>query len=215
MTGCCRARPCEQVFRPRIARRALERYRRRGPDELELGMMQAALDTGIDGARVLEIGGGLGTIGSELLAAGAAESEVVELVAAWEPYALELARERGLEGQTRFRVVDILDRPGEVEPADLVVLNRVVCCTPDGVALTAEAASHARRALVLSFPRDVLWVRAAMRGLNAGMWLLRRSYRAFVHPPAALLAAAEAKGLRMAADGRRGLVWQYAALTRP
>ncbi|HZN21739.1 MAG TPA: hypothetical protein VFB57_04185, partial [Gaiellaceae bacterium] len=70
-------------------------------------------------------------------------------------------------------------------------------------------------ALVLSFPRDVLWVRAAMRGLNAGMWLLRRSYRAFVHPPAALLAAAEAKGLRMAADGRRGLVWQYAALTRP
>jgi len=203
------------VFRPRIARRALERYRRRGPDELELGMMQAALDTGIDGARVLEIGGGLGTIGSELLAAGAAESEVVELVAAWEPYALELARERGLEGQTRFRVVDILDRPGEVEPADLVVLNRVVCCTPDGVALTAEAASHARRALVLSFPRDVFWVRAAMRGLNAGMWLLRRSYRAFVHPPAALLAAAEAKGLRPAADGRRGVVWQYAALTRP
>ena len=178
-------------------------------------MMQAALDTGIDGARVLEIGGGLGTIGSELLAAGAAESEVVELVAAWEPYALELARERGLEGQTRFRVVDILDRPGEVEPADLVVLNRVVCCTPDGVALTAEAASHARRALVLSFPRDVFWVRAAMRGLNAGMWLLRRSYRAFVHPPAALLAAAEAKGLRPAADGRRGVVWQYAALTRP
>ncbi|HZN21397.1 MAG TPA: class I SAM-dependent methyltransferase [Gaiellaceae bacterium] len=203
------------MFRPRIARRALERYRRRGPDELELGMMQAALDTGIDGARVLEIGGGLGTIGSELLAAGAAESEVVELVAAWEPYALELARERGLEGQTRFRVVDILDRPGEVEPADLVVLNRVVCCTPDGVALTAEAASHARRALVLSFPRDVFWVRAAMRGLNAGMWLLRRSYRAFVHPPAALLAAAEAKGLRPAADGRRGVVWQYAALTRP
>jgi len=114
MTGCCRAGPCEQVFRPRIARRTLARYRRRGLDELELTMLESAVGTGVDGARVLEIGGGLGTIGNELLAAGAAESEVVELVAAWEPYALELARERGLGRQTRFRVVDILDRPDEV-----------------------------------------------------------------------------------------------------
>ena len=215
MTGCCRAGPCEQVFRPRIARRTLARYRRRGLDELELQLLQSAREAGVDGTRVLEIGGGLGTIGSELLAAGAAESEVVELVAAWEPYALELARERGLEGRTTFRVVDILDRPDEVGPADIVILNRVVCCTPDGVALTGEAASHARRALVLSFPRDVLWVRAVLRGLNAGMWLLRRSYRAFVHPPAALLAAAESEGLRPAGDGRSGLLWQYASLTRP
>jgi magnesium-protoporphyrin O-methyltransferase len=197
-----------------MARRTLARYRKRGLDELELEMLERAVDAGVDGARVLEIGGGLGTIGSELLAAGAAESEVVELVAAWEPYALELARERGLEDQTSFRVVDILERPDDVDPADIVILSRVVCCTPDGIALTGEAARHTRRALVLSFPRDVFWVRAAMRGLNAGMWLLRRSYRAFVHPPAALFAAAESAGLRPAADGRRGLVWQYASLTR-
>ena len=177
-------------------------------------MLESAVDVGVDGARVLEIGGGLGTIGSELLAAGAAESEVVELVPAWEPYALELARERGFQEHTSFRVVDILERPDEVGPADVVILNRVVCCTPDGIALTGEAASHARRTLVLSFPRDVLWVRALIRGLNAGMWMLRRSYRAFVHPPAALLAAAESAGLRPATGGRRGLVWQYAALTR-
>ncbi len=215
MTGCCRAGPCEQVFRPRIARRTLARYRRRGLDELELRMLESAVGVGVDGARVLEIGGGLGTIGSELVAAGAAACEVVELVPAWEPYALELAREHGFEEQTSFRVVDILDRPDEVAPADIVILNRVVCCTPDGIALTGEAASHARRTLVLSFPRDVLWVRALIRGLNAGMWMLRRSYRAFVHPPAALLGAAGAAGLVPATGGRRGFVWQYAALTRP
>ena len=215
MTGCCRAGPCEQVFRPRVARRTLARHRRRGLDELELQLLESAREAGVEGARVLEIGGGLGTIGGELLAAGAAESEVVELVHAWEPYALELARERGVEGRTNFRVVDILDRPGDVDPADIVILNRVVCCTPDGIELTGEAARHARRALVLSFPRDVLWVRVLIRGLNTGMWMLRRSYRAFVHPPAALLAAAESAGLRPAANGRRGLVWQYASLTRP
>lgn len=196
-----------------MARRTLARFRRKGLDELELEMLEAAVDAGVDGARVLEIGGGLGTIGSELLAEGAAESEVVELVPAWEPYALELARERGLEERTSFTVADILDRPDAVAPADIVILSRVVCCTPDGIALTGEAAGHARRALVLSFPRDVFWVRALIRSLNAGMWLLRRSYRAFVHPPAALLAAAESEGLRQAAGGG-GLVWRYASLIR-
>jgi magnesium-protoporphyrin O-methyltransferase len=191
----------------------LARYRRKGLDDLELEMLESAVDAGLEGARVLEIGGGIGTIGTELLAAGAAESEVVELVPAWGPYARELARERGLEERTSFRVVDILDHPDDVAPADIVIMNRVVCCSPDGVALTGEAAGHARRALVLSFPRDAFWVCAAIRFLNASMWLLRRSFRAFVHPPAALVAAAESEGLRQAAGGR-GLVWQYAALTR-
>jgi magnesium-protoporphyrin O-methyltransferase len=176
-------------------------------------MIDAVSSAGIEGARVLEIGGGLGTIGAELLDAGARESEIVELVDAWRPYALELARARGLDERTTFTVADILDRPETVAGADVVVLNRVVCCSPDGVALTGEAARHAGRALALSFPRDVFWVRSLLRALNAGMWTLRRSYRAFVHPPAALLAAAEAEGLRRSAGGH-GLVWEFAALTR-
>lgn len=197
-----------------MARRALERYRAKGLDDLEREMVAAVPPADVEGGRVLEIGGGVGTIASELLAAGAAEGEVVELVAAWEPYALELARERGFEGRTSFSVVDILDRPEAVAPADVVVLNRVVCCSPDGVALTGEAARHARRALVLSFPRDVFWVRPVLWALNAGMWLLRRSYRSFVHAPGALAAAAESEGLRRS-EGGRGLVWEFAAFTRP
>jgi magnesium-protoporphyrin O-methyltransferase len=214
MTGCCRAGPCEQVFRPRIARRALARHRRKGLDDLELEMVGAAVDAGLDGARVLELGGGLGVIGSELLAAGAAENEIAELVAAWEPYALELARERGLADRTTFTVVDILDRPEAVSSADVVVLHRVVCCSSDGVELTAEAARHTRRVLVLSFPRDTVWTRAWVGVLNAAMWGLTRTYRAFVHPPAALAAAAESNGLRRSAGGR-GLVWEHAAFVRP
>ena len=81
----------------------------------------------MDGARVLEIGGGIGRIQAELLATGAADQgEVVELVGAYEPYARELARDIGSEARTSFRIVDILDEPDAVEPADIVVLNRVV-----------------------------------------------------------------------------------------
>jgi hypothetical protein len=201
------------MFKPRFARRSLERYRKKGLDGLEQQMVASAVGSGVAGARVVEIGGGIGCIQAELLEAGAEQGEVVELVPAYEPFASELAREKGLEGRTAFRVVDILERPDAVAPADIVVLNRVVCCSPDGVALTAAAGRLARRALVLSFPRDVLWIRVAVWMLNGGLWLTRNPFRVFVHRPAALLAAAEAEGVHID-GGDRGAFWQWAALRR-
>ena len=183
------------MFKPRLARKSLERHRRKGLDDLERRMVAVASAGGLEGARVLEIGGGIGTLQSELLRAGAAEGEIVELVSAWEPYARELARERGIEDRTSFRVVDILESPESVEEADLVLLNRVVCCSPDGIALSGRAARLARRALVLSFPRDVLWVRVGLRLVNVGMRVMGRSFRVFLHPPSELVSSAEEAGL--------------------
>lgn len=202
------------MFKPRFARRSLERYRAKGLDKLERRMVASALESGVAGARVVEIGGGIGCIQAELLHAGAREGEIVELVPAYQPYADELAREQGLAERTSFRVVDVLEQPDAVEPADIVVLNRVVCCSPDGVALTAAAGRLARRTLVLSFPRDVFWARAGIRMLNAGFWLTRNPFRVFVHRPAALFSAAETAGV-YAGDGGRGAFWQWAALRRP
>ncbi len=176
-------------------------------------MVEAASAGGLDDARVLEIGGGIGTLQAELLARGAARGEVVELVSAYEPYARELARERGFEDRTSFRIADLLDDPEAVDSADVVLMNRVVCCSPDGVALAGEAAKLTRRTLVLSFPRDVVWVRAGLRLVNFGLRLLGRSFRTFVHSPAALVAAAEAEGLRPLENGH-GFVWQFAAFRR-
>ncbi len=214
MTSCCRSGPCEQMFRPRVARRSLERSRKKGLDELELQMVAAASEAGLEDARVLEIGGGIGTLQAELLERGAEEGEVVELVPAWEPYARELARERGIEERTSFRIADVLEQPESVEPADIVVMNRVVCCSPDGVALAAQAARLARRSLVLSFPRDVIWMRVGLRLMNAGLWIARRRFRAFVHPPADLVRAAESAGMSRAVSGQ-GALWAFVALRRP
>jgi SAM-dependent methyltransferase len=211
--NCCRSGACEEMFTPRQARRSLENLRRKGLGGLERGMVAAAAGQGLEGARVLEIGGGIGALQAELLDRGAERGEVVEIVGSYEPYARELARERGLEERTSFRVADVLEEPDAVAPADVVLMNRVVCCTPDGIALTARAAALARRSLVLSFPRDVVWARAAVGVLNAGLALFGRSFRVFVHRRAALVAAAEAEGLRLAGGGRGG-PWEYAAFER-
>jgi hypothetical protein len=201
------------MFSPRVARRSLARYRSKGLDEIERRIVASAKETGIRGARVLEIGGGIGVIQAELLDGGAATGEIVELVGAYEPYARELASEKGIADRVTFRVADLMERSDDVEPADVVILNRVVCCSPDGIELTGIAGRLARRALVLSYPRDVMWVRLGVGLINVGQRLFRRSFRAFVHSPAKLRAAVEEQGLR-ATDLGRTTFWEYTTLER-
>jgi len=211
--SCCRAGPCEEMFKPKVAQRSLHRYRKKGLDEIERGMVSSVSADELDGARILEIGGGIGTIQAELLEAGAERGEIVELVSAYGPYAQELAREKGLEGRTSFRVADLLEQPDAVAPADVVVLNRVVCCSAEGVTLTGVAAHLAERVLVISVPRDRFWVRPVIRLMNGALWLMRRSFRVFMHPRESLVAAAEAEGLRLA-DSGHGRAWEFLVLRR-
>lgn len=176
-------------------------------------MVAAGAADGLDGARVLEVGGGIGALQAELLEAGAEQGEIVELVSAWEPYARELAREKGLNERISFRVADVIEGHEGVEPAEIVVLNRVVCCSPEGIRLAGIAAGLARRTLLLSFPRDRFLVRSGVRLVNVGMRLFGRSFRVFVHPRTALVAAAEAEGLGLAEAGH-GFAWEFVALRR-
>jgi len=61
-------------------------------------MVVAASAHALTGARILEIGGGFGTIQAELVDAGARSGEVIELVAAYEPFARELTTFRRESG---------------------------------------------------------------------------------------------------------------------
>lgn len=201
------------MFSPRSARRTLNRYRTKGLDALERQMLATVAVGGLDGARVLEIGGGIGAFQVELLVAGAERGEVIELVSAYEPYALELARERGLEERTSFRIEDVLESQGAVEPAEVVVLNRVVCCSPDGIRLAAVAARRCTRTLALSFPRNRVWLKTGFGLLNGAMRITGRSFRVFLHPRASLVAAAEAEGLELTETGD-SLAWEFAVFRR-
>ena len=211
--GCCRSGSCEQMFKARFARKSLKRFRKKGLDKIEQAMIESVPRDGLVDARVLEIGGGIGAIQAQLLSAGAAGGEIVELVAAYEPYARELAKEKGLEARVAFRVADILEQPGDIKPAEIVVLNRVVCCSPDGIRLTGAAARLTTRMLLLSFPRDRFVVRVVVRVLNISFRIMGRSFRVFLHPRKLLCQSAEDAGLVVVQTGRR-TAWEFVALRR-
>ena len=72
---------------------------------------------GLDGASVLEIGGGIGDIQVELLRRGASRTTNLELSGAYEAEALRLLEERGMaERATRVLGVDSRSRPTPSNP---------------------------------------------------------------------------------------------------
>ena len=176
-------------------------------------MVEFLEQRGIEGATVLEIGGGVGEIQIELLKRGAARATNLELSPAYEEEASRLLRELALEDRAERRLHDIAMEPDGVEAADIVVLHRVVCCYPDYERLLGAAAQRAGRLLVFSYPPRNAVSRLFISAENLVFKLLRREYRSFAHPPAAMLGLLGERGLRRT-FGHHSPVWQVAGLER-
>ena len=210
MAGCCDPIAYRRLFSRKSAARDLRRYRERGLNGTSLELVGLAGD--VQGVSVLDIGGGIGAIELELLEAGAARATNVELSGGYEDAARELIAERGLEGRVERRVGDFVT--AEVEPHDVVVLHRVVCCYPDADALVGAAADRTERTLLLTYPQERVWMRAGLRMINVWLLLTRCGFRTYVHPVAKIVAAAEAHGLRLERRERHGLLWESAVFAR-
>ena len=163
---------------------------------------------------MLEIGGGVGGIQVELLRLGAARSTNLELVDSYEAGARALATEAGVADRMTRRQLDIATEPDAVEPHDVVLLHRVVCCYADYDRLLGAAAAHARRTLVFSHPPGNVIARGMFGSENLYRRLRGNAFRAYVHDPDALVAAAERGALR-AQYRHRGNGWCVVGLAAP
>jgi hypothetical protein len=150
MGDCCDRPGYQTVFSDRFARRIARTYRKRGLSDTQLRMVSFLTERGIQDASILEIGGGVGDLQIELLRRGAGMATNLEISHGYEAEAAALLQRYGMAERVTRRFVDIAACPDEVEPADVVILHRVVCCYPDYERLLGAAADHARRALVFS-----------------------------------------------------------------
>ena len=213
MAGCCDPHGCDGMFRAGFAGRMAKKYRRRGLDPTATRMVEFLAAGGLDGATVLEIGGGVGEIGLELLRRGAASVLNLELSTGYDQDAHRLAQEAGVADRVHRHIVDVAASPEQVAPADLVVLHRVVCCYPDYERLLGAAADHCRSRLAFSHPPRNLVSRSMLTAENALHALRGREFRTFAHPPTEMLTVLTEHGLRPVLT-HPGRVWQVQGLTR-
>jgi phospholipid N-methyltransferase len=212
MGGCCDTAGYDAMFGRRFSGRLAKRYRKRGLDKTAALMVAFLAEQGVEGASVLEIGGGVGVIQLELLRRGAERATNLELVDSYEEDAAALADAADVADRITRRQVDLARTPDSVEPHDIVVLHRVVCCYPDYQRLLTAAADHATRLLVFSHPPRNPITRTLFAAENLMFRVRRLPFRAYVHDPDAMTAAAQ-HGHLQARYRHGGTAWHIVGLT--
>jgi magnesium-protoporphyrin O-methyltransferase len=136
---------------------------------------------GVEGARVLDIGAGVGAVHLSLLEAGAAEAVDVDASREYLATARSEAERRGLGDRVQYRYGDIVELVGELPPAEIVTLDSVICCYPYLEPLLTAATRSRPRLVGITYPRDVWWMRAYMRLFNLAHSIRRRPGAYFIH----------------------------------
>jgi len=142
---CCQCQGIEAKFNQKTAAEQLRRYRENGPAKTTLMLTNALKDEGVDGMTLLDIGGGIGAIQHELLEAGAKTATSVEASTAYIEAAKEEAERQGQAGRMAYHCGDFVDLAPSIAPADIVTLDRVICCYHDMQKLVGQSSARAQR----------------------------------------------------------------------
>lgn len=106
--SCAQCRGLERLFDESTAARDLRDYRRKGPNKTTRWLIDALKEEGIDGATVMDIGGGIGAIQHELLQAGASRAAGVDASTAYLAAIKEEAERQGHADRESQRQVYII-----------------------------------------------------------------------------------------------------------
>ena len=202
-----------RMFDEKMARRQLRHYRRKGAGRGTRQLVDAVAGEGVEGQTFLDIGGGVGAIQHDLMERGALGGTSADASPAYLAAARDEAEARGYAGRIRYVEGDFVEHAGEVEAADLVTLDRVVCCYPDMPALVGAAARLTRRTLGLVIPRATRFMRWGVAIANLFQRLRRHPFRVYVHDPGEVEAVLGEHGLQRRYL-REGLVWRVAVFGR-
>jgi 16S rRNA G966 N2-methylase RsmD len=202
----CHCIATDRHFTPARAGAELVDYRRRGPRGTARLILKSLDDLGITPRTLLDVGAGIGVLHHELLARGVDRAVHLEAAAAYVASAEEEVVRRGHQGRVQFRHGDFVSLAPDLGSADLVTLDRVVCCYPELEPLVLLSAAKAERYYALSFPHDRWYVRAHTRWQNYRRRQAGNDFRTFVHPVARIRALVRAAGFEIERS-RRTLVW--------
>ena len=187
--SCCDVNGLNRLFRGSFVSREQRAFLKSGLNKRQRGFF-GGLE--LQDKTVLDIGCGVGGLGLSALQRGATSAQLVDVSRGYLRAAREVAGRLEVVDRVSFLEGDFTHL--DVKPADIVLLDRVVCCYPAAPALLRKAARHSRGDLVFTYPLPTWWLRAGRAIINRSLTLLRHPYRFYVHDEDTLLAAAASAG---------------------
>jgi magnesium-protoporphyrin O-methyltransferase len=215
MPACCSTfdRAAEQQFNEKKAARELKRYRTKGPGPTTRLLQEGIARAGALKGTLLDIGSGVGSLTFGLLERGIMHAVAVDASSAYNGVARQEAERLGREAAVQFIHGDFVTVASELPSATLVTLDRVVCCYPLYEPLLDAALRHTDRCLAFSYPRDLWYVRLAVKLENAQRVLAKNPFRTFVHPVFRMEQMIRAAGFALSSR-RETWMWSVDVYTR-
>lgn len=213
MTCCPHCEDAEDFFDPRTARRDLRRYRSRGPSATTQLLIDAILAQKNQDETLLDVGGGVGAISHELIGAGFVHATQVDASRPYLEASENEAVRRGHSDRTEYHFGDFVDVAPTLNDADVVTLDRVVCCYPDAEKLITASAEKARHLYGLVYPRERAITRAGIAAGNLWFRYKGSAFRAYLHPTDLVEAILKRCGF-LRTSIAHSFLWQVATFAR-
>jgi len=215
--SCAQCAGIEDQFDRGEARKKLRHFRRRGPDKttrLLIEALRSALSASdAHDATLLDIGAGVGAIHHALLEDRVSRVVHVDASTAQMAAAKEETERRGHSARVEFVFGDFTALADTIPSADIVTLDRVICCFDDMHGLVRRSARKAGRLYGAVYPRQNGWMRIGIAGVNLLQRFKRSTFRVFLHDPAAIDAELRAAGLERK-SWRQTLGWEVVVYAR-
>ena len=179
--GCCQCQGIENMFDKKAAKRALKQYLKKGPSKTTSMLLDAIHKKGVQDLDFLDIGGGIGAIHYDLIKAGASKGTSIEASSAYIEVVKEERLRNGLSERVNFKHGDFTAMASKVESADIVTLDKVICCYDDMSELVRLSSKLARKIYAVIYPRDEWWTKLALPIINFYPRIKGSSFRVFIH----------------------------------
>lgn len=181
---CCQGTTCGTGrFFSRFAARYRRRYQKQGFERSQEQLVAGLCQTGLQGRSLLEIGCGVGYLHQRLLLLGARDAVGVDLAPLMLDEARVLAAESGLSARVQYHAGDFIELAPVLAPADITLLDKVVCCYPDAYTLLQATLDKTAQTCALIYPRDRFWVRWGIALIALVLRLVGDQYRPYFYDP--------------------------------
>ena len=209
---CCSTDGANRFF-SKGAKRYAKTFRKKGPDKASSFLIASLTQLGLASKSILDIGCGVGNVHLTLLKNGAASAFGVDVAEGMLSKAKELAAERGLAEKVAYHLGDVTKANGSIPPSDIVVLDKVLCCSGEPETLIRESTGRCRELYAATYPRNSLVARVAFRTPELLGRLLRWSFHPYYHEPASLDDAIVRSGF-VEVSSATTIIWQMKVFRR-
>ena len=180
--GCCQCQDIEGMFDKKAAKRELKRYLKKGPSKTTKMLLDAINKEGVQGLNFLDIGGGIGAISHDLIKWGALDGTSIEASLAYIDVIKKEMDQNLINEKVIYKHGDFTTIASDLDSADIVTLDKVICCYDDMVELVGLSSKLARKIYAVVYPRDNWWTKLLLPIINLYPRIRGSSFRVFIHP---------------------------------